>query len=178
MKLFTWAEKGPEPLQSYATGLLAAAMELQDLAANFREQNAYLVPIMLKRLWEIQKKSSEEKRNSTTPNSVPRRLPKPLSEEPNGVKTPKSVVKNRSSSFAAMAKQGDEDAELMPGPVADDQTTADSRNKGKGLKKKVGKGRSLSKSRKNSDTFAMNSSIHNDSSNSSWAEMESFVIGN
>lgn len=61
-RLFSWAEKGPEPLQSYATGLLAAAMELQDLAANFREQNAHLAPLMLKRLWEIQKRCSEERK--------------------------------------------------------------------------------------------------------------------
>lgn len=61
-RLFSWAEKAQEPLQSYATGLLAAAMELQDLAANFREQNAHLAPLMLKRLWEIQKRCSEERK--------------------------------------------------------------------------------------------------------------------
>lgn len=35
-RLFTWAEKSQEPLQTYATGLLAAAMEVQDIAAGFR----------------------------------------------------------------------------------------------------------------------------------------------
>lgn len=49
-RLFNWAENAPNPLQSYATGLLAAAMEVQDIAANFREQNGHLVPLMLQRL--------------------------------------------------------------------------------------------------------------------------------
>lgn len=35
-RLFSWAEKSQEPLQTYATGLLAAAMEVQDIAAGFR----------------------------------------------------------------------------------------------------------------------------------------------
>lgn len=36
LRLFTWAESSAEPLQSYAVGMLAAAMEVQDIAANFR----------------------------------------------------------------------------------------------------------------------------------------------
>lgn len=39
LRLFNWAEKSPQPLQSYATGLLAAAMEVQDIATNFRYIN-------------------------------------------------------------------------------------------------------------------------------------------
>nr|CAD7417090.1 unnamed protein product [Timema poppensis] len=35
-RLYSWAEKSPQPLKSYATGLLAAAMDVQDIAANFR----------------------------------------------------------------------------------------------------------------------------------------------
>ena len=35
-RLFGWAESAKEPLRSYATGLLASAMEVQDIAANFR----------------------------------------------------------------------------------------------------------------------------------------------
>ena len=35
-RLFSWAEKSIEPLQTYATGLLAAAMEVQDIAVIFR----------------------------------------------------------------------------------------------------------------------------------------------
>lgn len=36
MRLFSWAENSYEPLQSYATGLLAAAMDVQDIANGYR----------------------------------------------------------------------------------------------------------------------------------------------
>lgn len=54
-RLYQWAESETTPplLQSYATGLLASAMEVQDTAANFREANARLVPAMLRRLWQL-----------------------------------------------------------------------------------------------------------------------------
>lgn len=35
-RLFSWAKDAPEPLQTYATGLLSAAMEVQDIAVVFR----------------------------------------------------------------------------------------------------------------------------------------------
>ncbi|XP_037077224.1 DDB1- and CUL4-associated factor 1-like [Pollicipes pollicipes] len=53
-RLFGWAESAPEPLRSYATGLLAAAMEVQDIAGNFRDSNARLVPVMMQRLKSLQ----------------------------------------------------------------------------------------------------------------------------
>ncbi|KFB51317.1 hypothetical protein ZHAS_00019370 [Anopheles sinensis] len=49
-RLYKWAETSEEPLKSYATGLLGAAMEVQDIAFSFREQNVRLMPIMLNRL--------------------------------------------------------------------------------------------------------------------------------
>ncbi|XP_058174383.1 protein mahjong [Anopheles ziemanni] len=49
-RLYNWAETSEEPLKSYATGLLGAAMEVQDIAVSFREQNVRLMPIMLNRL--------------------------------------------------------------------------------------------------------------------------------
>ena len=61
VRLFNWAEKSVEPLQSYATGLLAAAMEVQDIATGFREQNGKLVPLMLKRLHKLQDKAQEDR---------------------------------------------------------------------------------------------------------------------
>lgn len=60
-RLFSWAEKSAEPLQSYATGLLAAAMEVQDIATGFREQNGKMVPLMLKRLHQLQEEAAKEK---------------------------------------------------------------------------------------------------------------------
>ena len=62
-RLFSWAEKSSEPLQSYATGLLAAAMEVQDIATCFRDQNAKMVPLMLKRLHQLQQEAAEERKH-------------------------------------------------------------------------------------------------------------------
>ncbi|KAJ7999324.1 hypothetical protein DPEC_G00193200 [Dallia pectoralis] len=58
-KLFKWAEESELPLSMYATGLLARAMENQEIAANYREQNSKLVPVMLSRLRELQDKESK-----------------------------------------------------------------------------------------------------------------------
>ncbi|MGH0181756.1 UNVERIFIED_CONTAM: hypothetical protein FKN15_007446 [Acipenser sinensis] len=55
-KLFKWAREAEQPLRTYATGLLAGAMENQDIAANYREENSHLVPLMLQRLRELQEK--------------------------------------------------------------------------------------------------------------------------
>lgn len=60
-RLFSWAEKSIEPLQSYSTGLLAAAMEVQDIATGFRDQNAKIVPLMLQRLHKLQQKAQEDR---------------------------------------------------------------------------------------------------------------------
>uniref|UniRef100_A0A6Q2YUE3 DDB1- and CUL4-associated factor 1 n=1 Tax=Esox lucius TaxID=8010 RepID=A0A6Q2YUE3_ESOLU len=42
-KLFQWAEESELPLSIYATGLLARAMENQEIAANYREENSKLL---------------------------------------------------------------------------------------------------------------------------------------
>ncbi|KAG6439155.1 hypothetical protein O3G_MSEX000535, partial [Manduca sexta] len=60
-RLVNWATNSPEPLQCYATGLLAAAMEVQEIATNFRDLNAMLVPLMLRRLHVLRNKNLEEK---------------------------------------------------------------------------------------------------------------------
>lgn len=55
-RLYDWAENGAEPLRSYATGLLGAAMDIQDIAIAFRDQNIRMLPILLRRLRTIQKR--------------------------------------------------------------------------------------------------------------------------
>lgn len=78
----------------------------------------------------------------------------------------------------------DEDAELMPGPSteeATEKTPKHSKNgnggAGKGKKYQNKNQRVVNgKSRKNGNS-SLNGSALNDSSNSSWAEMESYVIG-
>lgn len=53
-RLYNWAETSEEPLCSYATGLLGAAMDVQDIAVAFRTNNARLVPEMLRKLDRLQ----------------------------------------------------------------------------------------------------------------------------
>lgn len=57
-QLLEWAEKADFPLHSYATGLLGAAMEVPEISMLYREQNNQLVPLMLNRLSQITKTSS------------------------------------------------------------------------------------------------------------------------
>ncbi len=47
-KLVGFAESNVQPLSSYASGLLAGCMEVQDIAVNFKEANARLVGINIK----------------------------------------------------------------------------------------------------------------------------------
>uniref|UniRef100_A0A8C5AX56 DDB1- and CUL4-associated factor 1 n=1 Tax=Gadus morhua TaxID=8049 RepID=A0A8C5AX56_GADMO len=67
-KLFNWAQEAEQPLRIYATGLLAGAMENQDIAANYREENSVLVPLMLQRLRELQEKEAESKQEFKRPS--------------------------------------------------------------------------------------------------------------
>ena len=60
-RLYNWAENAEEPLSSYATGLLAAAMEVQDIAVGFREQNTKLITAMLRRLHNLQAAAKQAK---------------------------------------------------------------------------------------------------------------------
>lgn len=53
-RLYDWAENGAEPLRSYATGLLGAAMDIQDIAIAFRDQNIRMLPLLLRRLRNLQ----------------------------------------------------------------------------------------------------------------------------
>ena len=175
-RLFNWAEKGPEPLQSYATGLLAAAMELQDLAANFRELNAHLAPLMLKRLWEIQKRNAEEKKKEDLGNM--KRFSKFSLDLPSTtMKTPKAPTSGKSRPFTGMKPPADEDAELMPGPSVSDEAVNEKVKIPKGNKGKKIQGRMKAAKERKSGNSSLNGSALNDSSNSSWAEMESYVIG-
>ncbi|KAG1680064.1 DDB1- and CUL4-associated factor 1 [Nymphon striatum] len=63
-RLFLWAENGSSPLRAYATGLLGPAMDIPDVAANYREKNAHLVPLLLKRLESLAKESEDESASS------------------------------------------------------------------------------------------------------------------
>ena len=62
-QLYKWIAARQEPLASYATGLLAVAMELNEVATDteIRERNSRLVPEMLSRLKELQEKADKER---------------------------------------------------------------------------------------------------------------------
>ena len=114
----------------------------QDLAANFREQNAYLVPVMLKRLWEIQKRSAEEKRLALVPLAVTPTALRRRSAAPSTGETPGSG--GAAKGGAAVSKRTpatpmllDEDAQLMPGPAPEDAPPAGERQGPVGTKGKV-----------------------------------------
>lgn len=49
-RLLTWAEKEKEPLRSYACGLLSVAMQMPECPGMFKERNATLVPLLIRRL--------------------------------------------------------------------------------------------------------------------------------
>lgn len=69
-RLYNWAEESAEPLRSYATGLLGAAMEVQDIAIGFRENNTRLVPIALKRLHTLQAEDRTAKQAEILANGL------------------------------------------------------------------------------------------------------------
>ncbi|KAJ8260318.1 hypothetical protein GJAV_G00179600 [Gymnothorax javanicus] len=75
-KLFRWAQEAEQPLRIYATGLLAGAMDSQDIAANYREENSQLVPLMLRRLRELQDKDCKSRLEFKRPS------PRKTSSEP------------------------------------------------------------------------------------------------
>ncbi|XP_033116382.1 DDB1- and CUL4-associated factor 1-like [Anneissia japonica] len=73
-----WARTADEPLRSYATGFLAAAMEDTEMAGNFKDENAQMVQLMLGRLQTLAKE------NESAPNIRAFRHVNVLKESVNG----------------------------------------------------------------------------------------------
>ncbi|OBS75043.1 hypothetical protein A6R68_14451 [Neotoma lepida] len=74
--LFKWAREADQPLRTYSTGLLGGAMENQDIAANYRDENSQLVAIVLRRLRELQLQEVAFRQENKRPS------PRKLSSEP------------------------------------------------------------------------------------------------
>ncbi|XP_063797456.1 DDB1- and CUL4-associated factor 1 isoform X2 [Pseudophryne corroboree] len=73
--LFKWAREAEQPLRTFAVGLLGGAMENQDIAANYRDENSQMVGLVLRRLRELQS------RDATCKPELKRQSPrKPLGE--------------------------------------------------------------------------------------------------
>lgn len=78
-RLYDWAENSEEPLRSYATGLLGAAMDIQDIAVAFREQNIRMLPLLLQRLKSIQARYKRFGNGSSMANGKLETLERPFS---------------------------------------------------------------------------------------------------
>ncbi|XP_015592149.1 protein mahjong [Cephus cinctus] len=228
-RLFSWAEKSVEPLQSYATGLLAAAMEVQDIATGFREQNGKMVPLMLQRLHKLQEKAQEDRqaaansrpfahfgqnRNSLDAEhkGVPGKRKVRDKKRENGVakspthqvfcsddedsvrssdETPPSKkMKNNSDPVQSTPVKNTEASypEIMSPPLAIPKTTnssqlTPSKNQNSRVTPPRLVGLSTNSTRSSpfrplSQNTSTPSTLLEGNSNSSWAEMESYVIGN
>eukprot|EP00092_Neocalanus_flemingeri_P098180 GFUD01125193.1.p1 GENE.GFUD01125193.1~~GFUD01125193.1.p1 ORF type:complete len:1498 (-),score=483.98 GFUD01125193.1:148-4641(-) len=180
-QLYKWVSGKLEPLCSYATGLLAVAMELNEVAteAEIREKNSKLVPEMLARLRELQDEAEKERDQarsdrfkrpfalfSKSPLKNPRRLS--AEGEVDGVgKLSNGIVTINGGSGGK-----DQDGELVLGAGGKKETGG-----GGGCKKSLERSGSgtLAPGWPNGIMSPPRSSTEN--SSSSWAEMELNVIG-
>ncbi|CAB3371680.1 Hypothetical predicted protein [Cloeon dipterum] len=191
-----WAEKADEPLRTYATGLLGISMHLADIAGTHREENSRLVPIMISRLRSLQEEylnSLKPKEESICTQRPFANLGVPKGEEDKGVQE-EATKENGTLSPSLLSPPPHFND--VPSPSATPPTTPSkpielelgvlplqdtplpkssclrvtparvvgSRLSSEGL---FGAGRSVPST----------SGAVNECSNSSWAEMESFVIG-
>ncbi|XP_050398769.1 DDB1- and CUL4-associated factor 1 [Patella vulgata] len=195
-KIFQWAELGSEPLRSYATGLFAVAIKLPEISIDFREKNAHLVPIMLRRLHKLCESQSNPSEVSKTnkrhfsevsknSNSKDKCLKKTESENLPGTSND-SNKKNSSTGGKDEVRlssfETSENLHKMSMKENSSATVSPNTQSSSSLKR----GLSLSP-RYNSDDFQQNKKSRNDSqtyfnseltcSNSSWLEMEHFIIG-
>lgn len=186
-RLYGWAEKSTEPLQTYATGLLAAAMEVQDIAAGFREENGKLVPLMLERLHKLQSKAIEDRHQAgltSHPFAHFGRIKRDLDPDPNR-SGDKDRGKDKCKDSVDDTEFHNHISQLLP-------SATPPRPNGVNIRRLSDSEISNEHRRKRMRT-EMASPPHNsilmsppprpspfsvsDCSNSSWAEMESYVIG-
>ncbi|CAL1260932.1 unnamed protein product [Larinioides sclopetarius] len=149
-RLLHWAEHAPNPLQAYATGLLAAAMDSQDIAGKYKEKNGYFVPLMLRRLHNLSKQYLRSEKPDID-GHVPERPFAGLGGKSNclmedNLKNSTRKVKRRKIDMDALRYSSYPES----------------------------KGRHQNS---NSKISPVKTSILNDSSNSSWVELEQYVIG-
>ncbi|CAB4067398.1 DCAF1 [Lepeophtheirus salmonis] len=97
-RLYSWVENAKEPLQSYATGLLAVASELSDVATDpeNREKNGRIIPIILQRLRKYQSEMMEEVKQGQDISSNTTTNPKIDSPNSNKFKRPFSIFGKKS----------------------------------------------------------------------------------
>ncbi|XP_053623270.1 protein mahjong [Plodia interpunctella] len=172
-RLVNWATKSPEPLQCYATGLLAAAMEVQEIATNFRDLNAMLVPLMLRRLHALRNKGQDEKVNqsSVTPPNQTRHFARFDKRRTSDVKSNGPTPDKKDREKVEGGGGGDMEIDDTP-PVSDPETPVKNYNAGVELSPLPGLMSPPARRARPAPA------PHETESNSSWAEMETYVIGN
>ncbi|XP_063632309.1 protein mahjong [Cydia splendana] len=175
-RLVGWATSSAEPLQCYATGLLAAAMEVQEIATNFRDINAMLVPLMLRRLHVLRNKNQEEKQSNqnTTPPSQTRHFARFDKKRQSDVKcngpSDKPGKKDRDKDSG-----GGGDVEMEPLSPTDPATPVKNCNSNASSPLHCS---GMMSPPPRPPPLAPPPVLHETESNSSWAEMETYVIGN
>ncbi|XP_018571764.1 DDB1- and CUL4-associated factor 1 isoform X2 [Anoplophora glabripennis] len=203
-RLIKWVMNSIEPLQSYATGLLAAAMEIPEIATRFREHNSKLVPLLLQRLRRL--KCSSEFAQHTTANLIRpfahlSSMRSPPYRGDNIIKTPSPIYKwVRENGISNSTESEGEQTSSKPENVENREIDAKVQKKRKvSLDGQV----STPSRSENSESYDLEQcprrkklkldnnpppiflgdmspqkgGVLSETSNSSWAELESFMIG-
>uniref|UniRef100_A0A8C6X2X7 DDB1- and CUL4-associated factor 1 n=1 Tax=Naja naja TaxID=35670 RepID=A0A8C6X2X7_NAJNA len=169
--LFKWAREADQPLRTFATGLLGGAMENQDIAANYRDENSQLVAFVLQRLRELQVIEMNTKHENKRPST--RKVPSdpllPLDEEAVDM------------DYGEMAVDGEQeevtgDMEISFNLDSNHKTSS----RVNSAAKKSGKQHEKENFRKAKQKLGFSSEPERmfvELSNSSWSEMSPWVIG-
>ncbi|XP_053325446.1 DDB1- and CUL4-associated factor 1 [Spea bombifrons] len=168
--LFKWSREAEQPLRTYAIGLLGGAMENQDIAANYRDENSKMVALVLRRLQELQSQDTNCKQEVKRIN--PRRAVNepllPLDEEAVDMDygdTPLDTGPKDEQidlSFQLETSPGSEVLVNSGGPVSRKKAKVDPDAQRK-VKQKL--------------SFSEPERAPSELSNSSWSEMSLWVIG-
>ncbi|XP_043406304.1 DDB1- and CUL4-associated factor 1 isoform X6 [Chelonia mydas] len=179
--LFKWAREADQPLRTYATGLLGGAMENQDIAANYRDENSQLVALVLRRLRELQGNEMTMKQENKRPS--PRKLPSepllPLDEEAVDMDYGEMAVDGEQEEVAG---EMDISFHLDSSHKTSSRVNSATKLEDMGLRKsKSGKQHERDSFRKAKQKLGFSSSeperMFVELSNSSWSEMSPWVIG-
>uniref|UniRef100_T1KIJ0 DDB1- and CUL4-associated factor 1 n=2 Tax=Tetranychus urticae TaxID=32264 RepID=T1KIJ0_TETUR len=152
-KLYEMVRVAKEPLKSYATGLLAAAMDVQDIAIENKDQNMQLVPIMLQRLNELKDSKREPtiNENDETGSSDSLNMNSSPKSDSNSISNSNGIAGSNSGSEIKSIKRSHEGTSKSP---------------------------SLKRRRVSSPLIILSpSTVNSECSNSSWADIEPYMIG-
>uniref|UniRef100_A0A8K9VBI6 DDB1- and CUL4-associated factor 1 n=1 Tax=Oncorhynchus mykiss TaxID=8022 RepID=A0A8K9VBI6_ONCMY len=172
-KLFKWAQEAEQPLCIYATGLLARAMENQEIATNYRDDNSKLVPLMLMRLRELQDKDSKSRQALKHPS--PKKASQSLqsvAEEPTDRDADEEEGSTSQNTATDNMEEDEEEEEEKKKKERGRETTCSSSSCSRPAWSRPKPSFHLGKAQKTSSCVSVN-----DQSNSSWSEISSWVIG-